>query len=107
MAKIGLQDTLKDTVFKLSEGNPGAFSVLLRFLEQDVNFAPIHMLKLDVWGIYGCRIWMAFKDVMGSDDAAFYGAVKHSNLPGLIREKEDKDARFAKEWRFYKDSSNA
>lgn len=70
--RIKLDDTFKDSIFKVVEGNPGAITVCMKLAEltpqidpDDIFGSMGNILSLDAHGIYGSRIWMLFKDVCG------------------------------------------
>lgn len=66
MTKIDLNDSFIDIITKMSEGNPGAITVLMGLLKG----APENVflvLDLDTLGVYGSRIWMLYKDVCKED----------------------------------------
>jgi hypothetical protein len=71
--RIQKSDSVQNGIVKMGEGNPGAITVcinLLKFSEQiSPNAGPggglTYILALDEFQIYGCRIWMLFKDVCG------------------------------------------
>jgi hypothetical protein len=72
--RIQLGDTTKDILFKMSEGNPGALTVLLHILKENARIDPNDffdglgpILSLDSYGIYGSSIWILYKDVCGED----------------------------------------
>jgi hypothetical protein len=72
--RIGANDTLKDTLIKLAEGNPGAINVMMQIvnkaaiIDPDSALGPFGcLLNLDSFGIYGSRIWMLYKDVCDED----------------------------------------
>ena len=71
-AKIQLTDNMNDVFFKMSQGNPGALTVLVQLLEQTPIIDPDALLKglgsilaLDTLGIRGSEIWILYKDVCG------------------------------------------
>ena len=68
--KIKLTDSTQDILFKMSEGNPGALTVLLKMLAETKDIDPDNMLggfgpilSLDTLNLYGSQIWMLYKDV--------------------------------------------
>ncbi len=70
MARLDLDMNAGEMILKLSEGNPGAITMLSRGLgmveaiDPDSAYGPFTLLfPLDDLGIYGSRIWMLFKDV--------------------------------------------
>ena len=63
-----------DIMIKMSEGNPGAVTVLMELYKETPETDPMSALGglgpimwLDTFGIYGSRIWMLYKDVCGQD----------------------------------------
>jgi hypothetical protein len=90
--KIELTDTLMDIMYKMSEGNPGAMTVLMRIMKESGEIDPqcadpiMHVLGLDSHGIYGPRIWMFYKDAC-KENLAFMLAVMRSVQLGLMAEK--------------------
>jgi hypothetical protein len=97
MSRIRLDDTVVDTIVKLAEGITGAMRVLTDIVRSRDN-GVIHILKFDDLGIYGSRIWLAYKDVMGEDDDAFFQALKNNTLGERIKDKCSSDNRFKSEW---------
>lgn len=72
--RIGLSDTTLSAVQKLSEGNPGAITVLMEIILKGGPIDPQSAFKewtglmgLDSHGIYGSDIWVLYKDVCGQD----------------------------------------
>lgn len=61
MSRIKLYDSIESTIMKMSEGNPGAITILLKMLKTPEAFEPAHplmeILSLDTLGIYGSDIW--------------------------------------------------
>ncbi len=66
MSKLKPDDTLQETMFKMSEGNPGALAVLIRMLQKGED-GLIPILILDDMGIYGSKIWVGYKNDCGMD----------------------------------------
>ena len=98
---ITLEDTMMDMVKKMSEGNPGAVSVVCQIIktggliDPDDAFGGLGtILHMDTWGIRGPKIWMLYKDVCGQDLVKTIGmtrAVQLGFLPGEILEKAIND----------------
>ena len=72
--RIELNDTTMDIIQKMSEGNPGALTVVMRMIAEGAAIDPQGfmgglgaVLSLDTHRIYGARIWMLYKDVCGED----------------------------------------
>jgi hypothetical protein len=70
LGRIKLTDTSLEMFTKMSEGNPGAVTVLCEMFKQTKDIDPqaflggIHyILILDDFEIYGSRIWKLYKDV--------------------------------------------
>ena len=68
--RIELSDTIFEVAYKMSEGNPGGLSVIMKIIDEGDTidsdnalgfFGPL--LILDGIGIYGGRIWRLYKDV--------------------------------------------
>lgn len=59
-----------DMLYAMSEGNPGATSVLTQLLSHKTqNWAGGLglVLNLDSYGVYGSDIWVLYKDICGED----------------------------------------
>lgn len=74
MARIKLTDTGLSAAMKMSGGNPGAMTVIMRCLRDAEAIDPDSfmggmgvILALDTHGIYGADIWMLYKDVCAED----------------------------------------
>ncbi len=88
--RIQLTDSPKDMIIKLSDGNPGAVSVLMQLLtrsaavDPDSAFGPFtYLLNLNAFGIYGPRIWMLYKDVCHEDIVSTMAVLRATQL-GII-----------------------
>ena len=73
--KIGLMSTGMDTMVVMSEGNPGALSVLAELMKSD-ELAMIDILHLDDMNIRGWQIWVGYKDHCGEDLSKFRQCIK-------------------------------
>lgn len=72
---IQLTDDPMSSIVSLSEGNPGAISVLVKLLEAGpLGFMDI--LHLDDMGMKGPQIWVAWKDHCKQDIEAFRKAIR-------------------------------
>ena len=74
MSRIELNDTVTDMMIKMSDGNPGAVTVMMQMLQEAENIDPQAImggvgavLALDTHEIYGSNIWILYKDVCGGD----------------------------------------
>lgn len=70
MSRIDLADSMMSIMMKMSDGNPGAASVLMQIMTKGKGIDPQSyggsvstLLGLDTNEIYGSRIWMLYKDV--------------------------------------------
>lgn len=73
--RLDLNDSMFDICHKMSEGNPGALTVVMQLLgPQGAQIDPDAwlgglgaVLALDTLGLYGPKIWMLYKDVCKED----------------------------------------
>jgi hypothetical protein len=89
-SRIDLMDNGMTIVMKLSEGNPGAVTVLVEMMTNGAEidprsaFGPLSgALNLDSYGIYGSRIWMLYKDVCKQNLNATLGMLRSTQM-GII-----------------------
>lgn len=94
MPRIELNDNLMDIFLKMSEGNPGAVTVLMELYKEVPTIDPKNILggigailDLDTLGVYGSRIWMLYKDVCGQDIAKTNWMLRAWQL-GVISEND-------------------
>ena len=87
MSKLTLEDTMQSAIMKLSEGNPGALTVLLQVIEHADRIDPdsvggggMVLLQLDDLNITGPKIWMLYKDVCGENLSHTLGALRAVQL---------------------------
>ena len=70
--RCALSMSIMDCVVAMSEGNPGAVTVLCESIKKspkidpDAAFPIMVMLSLDTLGLYGSQIWILYKDICGS-----------------------------------------
>ena len=86
MSRLKLEMNLNDMVFALSEGNPGAVTVMMDSVRENKEIDPDNwagplgmVLNLDMCEVYGSRIWGLYKRVCGerlSRTAAMLRAVQ-------------------------------
>lgn len=96
--RIELMDSFNDIIYKISEGNPGALTVLLRSMTEVKDVDPDCALEnlgpallLDTFGIYGSNIWILYKDCCYQDIHLFWACLRGLQL-GLVTEWEINDA---------------
>jgi hypothetical protein len=75
--KITMNMSGMDLAVVMSEGNPGAMSVLSQLMLKIEDLTVI--LGLDDMNIRGSQIWVAFKDFAGEDIEKLKEAVKSRN----------------------------
>lgn len=85
--RIELTDTVFDIIGKMSEGNPGAVTVMLDLFGQATKIDPDSALNglgpwlaLDTLDIYGSRIWMFYKDVCNEHIGTMIGLMRAVQL---------------------------
>jgi len=94
--RLQLNDTGGDMLLKMSEGNPGATTVMLEMLMHHDEIDPdaiggglFSIMMLDTLGIYGSRIWMFYKDVCNQDISQVFAIMRGWQLGYLTREVLD------------------
>ena len=88
--RIEMSDSLQSTMFKMSDGNPGALSVCMDIMEHGGRIDPDNalgaigtILSLDTVNVYGPRIWMLYKDVCGENLSKMIGLIRANQL-GIV-----------------------
>lgn len=66
-AKISPNMSVLDVVVLLSQGNPGAATVLAAMWKKGEEEGLVRMLDMDDMGIRGDMVWIGFKDYAESD----------------------------------------
>jgi hypothetical protein len=96
--RIRLTDTVMDMFMKMSDGNPGALTVLMRSMKEGPAIDPQSalgeicvILSLDTHDIYGHEIWGFYKDVCGQDLVMMLALLRAVQL-GFAAESEIKRA---------------
>ena len=94
MTRVKLDMTFVDTVYVLSEGNPGACQVLMQMWDKGKEIDPHDLLAplgnilfLDTLKIYSFRIWQLFSDVCKRDLHHMLGLLRAVQLGFLEEEK--------------------
>lgn len=70
-------DSAPEILAKLSEGNPGAMSVVAHILKQsesDIDFIK-YLLVFDSLEIYGCKLYMLWNDCCNCNYPMMYGVI--------------------------------
>lgn len=73
--EIKLDTSAMDLIVSMSEGNPGAVTVIAQLLK-DKDMGLIFLLNLDDMNIRGTQIWVGYKDYCKEDIDKFREAVK-------------------------------
>lgn len=95
MGRLALGDTATEIILKLSDGNPGALTVIREMLSR--QFHNVHgamlILWLDEWEIYGSMIWVLFKDGCHEDFGLLERAIRSVQM-GYLTKGDILDSRF-------------
>jgi len=75
--KIGLMTTQKETMVMMSEGNPGALTVIMQIMKADPLEGFMTLLNLDDMNIRGPQIWLGYKRHCGEDIKKFIECAKN------------------------------
>ena len=67
MTKIKITDSVRDIMVKMSEGNPGALTVLTLLIKEDEMNLVTRILALDTMNLYGCKLYMLWNDCCDRD----------------------------------------
>lgn len=88
--RIQLSDTILTIIAKMSEGNPGAVTVMAELYKTGPLTDPdafvgelAALLSLDSLNIYGSRIWMLYKDVCKQNILHMHAVLRAHQL-GII-----------------------
>ena len=98
MARLKLSMSINDMFIKMSEGNPGALTVLLELFNNDPKVDPDSFLLnygsiflLDTFEIYGVSIYILWNDICGGDIIKVICLLRAAQL-GIISSVLLKDA---------------
>lgn len=80
--KINLSTTTMDLIMQMSEGNPGALSVIVQLLKEG-PMGLMDILNLDDMGMRGSQIWCGYKDHCKQDINAFRQALRDRD-PAMV-----------------------
>ena len=94
--KIELTDSTQDVFVKMSEGNPGALTVLMDMFNGDPNNVLL-VLSLDDMNIRGPQIWVGYKDYCGAmREGDEKPPSKEEILARFMKAIEDRDPEMVK-----------
>ena len=82
---IELTDSFQDVVVKMSQGNPGACTVLCEILKANPVDGLTVLLHADDMDLRGPALWVAYKDVCKEDLDKLIAAIK-TRSPELVRD---------------------
>ncbi len=68
---IDLMASTGSALIQMSEGNPGAITVLMELIGRDDPSALMTILNLDDMNMRGSQIWVGYKDYCGEDIEKF------------------------------------
>lgn len=98
MTRLELNDNLMSMAMKMSDGNPGALTVVMSIYKHVEHIDPMGamggfgpILSLDTLGIYGPDIWMLYKDVCKENLPRTIGVLRAWQL-GFVEAKTLKHA---------------
>lgn len=77
MSKINPAESVTQNLARMSEGNPGALSVLVKMLQRKSGLFDI--LLLDDMQIYGPSVWIGYKDWARQDLEVFVKGLKDND----------------------------
>jgi len=80
---IDLMGSTQSALIEMSEGNPGAITVLMELIGRDDPLAFMTILDLDDMNMRGSQIWVGFKDYCGEDIEKFAQCVRNRN-PDMV-----------------------
>ena len=88
MARINLNESVKEALIVMAEGNPGALTVMMSLIKDNVMSGFIDICRLDDLEIYGSGIWIGYEDFCGMDIQKFKEAIREKDpeMLSLIRQ---------------------
>lgn len=94
ITRIQLEDNLAEIVTKITDGNIGSVTSLIRVMKLVKEVDPLSvfadlgpLLTLDNIGIYGSSIWILFKDVCKENPTVMLAVLRATQLGILTREQ--------------------
>lgn len=74
--KIQLDMNGEELLMLMAEGNPGAISVLMKIMVQDL----LLLLTMDDMNIRGPQVWVGYKDHCGQDLERFMECIRNRDM---------------------------
>lgn len=87
--ELRLNENLTAWAVKVSEGNPGAATVIAQALKKYHEEAAVIILFLDDMNIRGAQIWIGYKDYCGCDIDKFIGCIKEKDQAMIEKINEE------------------
>ena len=87
MARFELTMSVEDVLMKMADGNPGALSCLIEFMNADPISALNSMMILDDLDIYGTKVYILWNDCCGRDINKFKETIKRFWLGEFTKEQ--------------------
>ena len=82
--RLQANQTIKDAIIIMCDGNPGALNVLFTMVDNDLERGCINARYLDEMGIYGPDIWICFKDICDQDFDILNQLIENPILKDLL-----------------------
>lgn len=73
---------LKDHIYKFTQGNPGCLTVVTQLTLGEV-------LKLESMGLLGSAVWIAYKDICGSDIVILSRSIDDGSIEAKVKATKD------------------
>lgn len=103
MSKIQLTDSTMEILYKMSEGNPGAISILTKLLSKETTQELVDsimnvILPLDTLGVYGSKLYMLWVDACDNNTDKVKKVIELWRTGKLTREEihENLNQHYAK-----------
>lgn len=87
--KLTLETSVMEALITMSEGNPGAASVLAKLMQKYNEMGFMAALHLDDMNMRGSQIWVGYKDYCGQDLEKFFAALT-SRDPAMVAKVNEK-----------------
>ena len=93
--RINLEDDIMSVILKMSEGNPGALSVITEIIKVGGDTGFMEILNLDDMNIRGGQIWFGYNDFAGGDLDIFRAAIMERSqaMVDRINESNNREER--------------
>ena len=89
MEKLNMDMPLMDMMVVMSEGNPGAATVLVQIMNEDPIVGIVRIMELDELDIRGHKIWGLYKDCCGQNMDKFFRTLEFLKRKAYTQEEID------------------